>query len=68
MYFFSDVMGDMSFSGGFETLAAGKDVEGWMEVVRHLSPCFYLVPILFSVAHGRVFRWRSATILISPLP
>lgn len=26
-------MGDMSFSGGFETLAAGKDSEGWMEVV-----------------------------------
>jgi len=26
-------MGDMSFSGGFETLEAGKDKEGWMEVV-----------------------------------
>ncbi|KAG5653447.1 hypothetical protein H0H81_000336 [Sphagnurus paluster] len=27
-----DVMGDMSFSGGFETMAAGKDTEGWMDV------------------------------------
>ncbi|KAG6876926.1 hypothetical protein C0993_012036, partial [Termitomyces sp. T159_Od127] len=27
-----DVMGDMAFSGGFETLAAGKDPEGWMDV------------------------------------
>ena len=26
-------MGDMSFSGGFETMAAGKDTEGWMDVV-----------------------------------
>ncbi|KAF8075261.1 cytochrome P450 [Lyophyllum atratum] len=27
-----DNMGDMSFSGGFETMAAGKDVEGWMKM------------------------------------
>lgn len=27
-------MGDMSFSGGFETMAAGKDTEGWMEVLQ----------------------------------
>ena len=26
-------MGDMSFSGGFETMAAGKDKEGWIQVV-----------------------------------
>ena len=26
-------MGDMSFSGGFETLASGGDTEGWMEMV-----------------------------------
>ncbi|KAG6894420.1 hypothetical protein C0992_006135 [Termitomyces sp. T32_za158] len=25
-------MGDMAFSGGFETLAAGKDPEGWLDV------------------------------------
>ena len=26
-------MGDMSFSGGFETMEAGKDEEGWIQVV-----------------------------------
>jgi hypothetical protein len=30
---FRDNMGDMSFSGGFETMEAGKDKEGWIEVV-----------------------------------
>lgn len=30
-------MGDMSFSGGFETMAAGKDTEGWMEVVSAMA-------------------------------
>ena len=30
----SDIMGDMSFSGGFEKLAAGKDEEGWTDIVR----------------------------------
>ncbi|KAL1709433.1 cytochrome P450 [Schizophyllum commune] len=28
-----DIMGDMSFSGGFEKLAAGKDEEGWTDIV-----------------------------------
>ncbi|KAL1676328.1 cytochrome P450 [Schizophyllum commune] len=28
-----DNMGDMSFSGGFEKLAAGKDEEGWTDVI-----------------------------------
>ncbi|EIM80682.1 cytochrome P450 [Stereum hirsutum FP-91666 SS1] len=28
-----DIMGDISFSGGFETMASGKDSEGWMEVL-----------------------------------
>ncbi|KAH8835133.1 cytochrome P450 [Flagelloscypha sp. PMI_526] len=26
-----DIMGDTSFSGGFEKMAAGRDVEGWIE-------------------------------------
>jgi hypothetical protein len=30
-------MGDMSFSGGFETMASGEDTEGWMQVVRHTT-------------------------------
>ncbi|KAI5891179.1 cytochrome P450 [Schizophyllum commune H4-8] len=28
-----DIMGDMSFSGGFEKLSAGKDEEGWTDIV-----------------------------------
>lgn len=43
--YYSDVMGDMAFSGGFETLAAGKDTEGWMKVVRS--------------HHGRCLSYRS---------
>lgn len=26
-------MGDMGFQGGFETMKAGKDEEGWMDMV-----------------------------------
>jgi hypothetical protein len=29
-----DNMGDMAFSGGFETMKAGKDTEGWLEVLH----------------------------------
>ncbi|GLB34093.1 putative cytochrome P450 [Lyophyllum shimeji] len=32
-------MGDMAFSGGFETMGAGKDTEGWMEVL-HMGALF----------------------------
>jgi len=28
------MIGDMAFSGGFETMAAAGDVDGWMEMVR----------------------------------
>ncbi|KAG5715895.1 hypothetical protein E4T56_gene20142 [Termitomyces sp. T112] len=31
--FFMDSMGDMGFSGGFETMAAGKDTEKWLETL-----------------------------------
>jgi hypothetical protein len=31
--FFRDMIGDMGFSGGFETMAAADDVDGWMEMV-----------------------------------
>ena len=35
---FRDIMGDMSFSGGFETLASGGDTEGWMQMVaKHFT-------------------------------
>lgn len=40
-------MGDLGFQGGFETMKAGKDVDGWLGVVRlqtliELEPFFYL--------------------------
>ncbi|TFK45952.1 cytochrome P450 [Heliocybe sulcata] len=31
--FLMDLMGDMGFSGGFETMAAGKDTEGWVDIL-----------------------------------
>ncbi|KXN80941.1 Cytochrome P450 67, partial [Leucoagaricus sp. SymC.cos] len=54
-----DVMGDMSFSGGFETLAAGKDVEGWMEVL-HMG-------VLFVGVLGQV-PWMRDLIALAPSP
>lgn len=30
------MIGDMAFSGGFETMLAGKDTEGWMQMVQVL--------------------------------
>jgi hypothetical protein len=27
-------MGDMGFSGGFETMKAGADTEGWLNMVK----------------------------------
>ncbi|KAF5354217.1 hypothetical protein D9756_006926 [Leucocoprinus leucothites] len=54
-----DVMGDMSFSGGFETLAAGKDAEGWMEVL-HMG-------VLFVGVLGQV-PWMRDLIALAPSP
>ncbi|KAJ7577378.1 cytochrome P450 [Mycena floridula] len=31
--FFMDLMGDMGFGGGFETMKAGEDQEGWMQML-----------------------------------
>ncbi|PBK99162.1 cytochrome P450, partial [Armillaria gallica] len=36
--FFMDVMGDMGFSGGFETMAAGKDGEEWIKTASLSIP------------------------------
>ena len=30
------MIGDMGFSGGFETMKVGKDTEGWMYMVCEL--------------------------------
>ncbi|KAG5719737.1 hypothetical protein E4T56_gene18554 [Termitomyces sp. T112] len=54
-----DVMGDMSFSGGFETLAAGKDVEGWMNVLH--------TGVLFVGVLGQV-PWMRDLIALAPSP
>lgn len=29
-------MGDMGFSGGFETMEAGADIEGWLHMVEFI--------------------------------
>ncbi|KAF8068996.1 cytochrome P450 [Lyophyllum atratum] len=54
-----DVMGDMSFSGGFETMAAGKDPEGWMEVL-HMG-------VLFIGVLGQV-PWMRGILALTPVP
>lgn len=54
---FRDLMGDMGFSGGFETMKAGKDPEGWMEMVRSVR-----LDLLDHVMNIRLFcslRWVS---------
>lgn len=52
-------MGDMSFSGGFETLQAEKDNEGWIEVVGHLNHNMCLLFNQFPLVafHRRAFCW-----------
>ncbi|KAJ3758471.1 cytochrome P450 [Lentinula raphanica] len=55
----SDVMGDMSFSGGFETMAAGQDTEGWMEML-HMG-------VLFVGVLGQV-PWIRDILALAPAP
>lgn len=52
-------MSDMSFSGGFETMAAGKDTEGWIEVL-HMGALF--VGVLGQVP------WMQDIIALAPSP
>jgi hypothetical protein len=40
-------MGDMSFSGGFETMEAGKDKEGWIQVVSPSAMRHWLFIIFY---------------------
>ncbi|TFK34043.1 cytochrome P450 [Crucibulum laeve] len=54
-----DVMGDMSFSGGFEMLAAGKDSEGWMEALHK--------GVMFVVVIGQL-PWLRDLIALLPAP
>ncbi len=37
-------MGDMGFSGGFETMATGSDAEDWMSNVRRSISLFPHAP------------------------
>ena len=32
-----DLMGDMGFSGGFETMHDGQDKEGWLHIVSSVG-------------------------------
>ncbi|KAG6916568.1 hypothetical protein DXG01_006339 [Tephrocybe rancida] len=57
--FQSDITGDMAFSGGFETLMAGKDVDGWTEVL-HMAG-------LFTGVLGQV-PWTKDLIALMPIP
>ncbi|KAG6883495.1 hypothetical protein C0992_008621, partial [Termitomyces sp. T32_za158] len=52
-------MGDMAFSGGFETLAAGKDPEGWLDVL-HMGVGF--VGVLGQVP------WTRDILALAPAP
>ncbi|KAG6914245.1 hypothetical protein DXG01_001495 [Tephrocybe rancida] len=54
-----DVMGDMAFSGGYETLMAGKDVEGWTEVLHK--------GVLFVGVLGQV-PWMKDLVALAPVP
>ncbi|GLB41355.1 putative cytochrome P450 [Lyophyllum shimeji] len=54
-----DVMGDMAFSGGFETMTAGEDKEGWMEVL-HMGALF--VGVLGQVP------WMRDILALAPAP
>ncbi len=40
-------MGDMGFSGGFETMAAGKDGEEWTKTVSLSLPYLCLLLTLY---------------------
>ncbi|KAK0457763.1 cytochrome P450 [Desarmillaria tabescens] len=44
--FFIDVMGDMGFSGGFETMAAGKDGDEWIKTLN--------IGVIFASSMGQV--------------
>ncbi|PAV22828.1 cytochrome P450 [Pyrrhoderma noxium] len=55
--FFMDLMGDMGFQGGFETMKAGKDEEGWMDMLT--------LGVIFVSAMGQV-PWLKRIIQLLP--
>ena len=52
---FRDVVGDMSFSGGFEKPASGGDTQDWMEMVTKDS----LLHFIFSLTTNDQLRMRA---------
>lgn len=55
-------MGDISFSGGFETMAAGKDPEGWADMVticplQHVHLTYFIFQL--RIGHRVVSGWLS---------
>ncbi|KAH6915696.1 cytochrome P450 [Coprinopsis sp. MPI-PUGE-AT-0042] len=54
-----DNMGDMAFSGGFETMKAGKDTEGWLEVLH--------VGLIFVSVLGNI-PWMRDVLALAPQP
>ncbi|KIJ29725.1 hypothetical protein M422DRAFT_188065, partial [Sphaerobolus stellatus SS14] len=60
--FFMDLMGDIGFSGGFETMKAGDDTEKWLEMVRMFILGRY--HFILSSVMGQIPRLKSIFKLI----
>ncbi|KAL1669552.1 cytochrome P450 [Schizophyllum commune] len=50
--FFMDLAGDIGFSGGFETMLAGEDKEGWMEMASFVSLSCYGTHVALQLGMG----------------
>ncbi|KZV96774.1 cytochrome P450 [Exidia glandulosa HHB12029] len=55
--FSMDTMGDLAFSGGFETMANGKDPEGWLDILS--------LGVVFAGTAGQV-PWLKDTLKLLP--
>lgn len=55
--FSMDVMGDIAFSGGFETMAHGKDPEGWVDILS--------IGVIFAGTVGQV-PWLKDALKLLP--
>lgn len=69
-------MGDMAFSGGFETMKAGKDNEGWLEVLhvglifvarKGRRSGFAIHDLILRVVFGNI-PWMRDIIALAPQP
>ncbi|TFK34045.1 cytochrome P450 [Crucibulum laeve] len=55
--FFMDLMGDMGFSGGFETMKAGEDKDGWIDILGK--------GVMFTAAMGQL-PWLKTIMMLLP--